>query len=169
MSRPKIFIAHRGNVGPDEPLWENHPDYIVEALKTTSFDVEVDVRVDNDGQLWLGHDSAQYKLCDQLKDYDNRVWYHAKDVQTFNHFVLQKPYLNFFSHNVDDVAVTSRGYLWYYPDRPVAESEKSIVVFANTGKCWNLDALNLFARRQLRKCGGICADNIYFLYRIIHH
>ena len=48
------FISHRGNLNGPIEEYENHPEYILEALKK-GFNVEIDVRVKND-TFYLGHD-----------------------------------------------------------------------------------------------------------------
>ena len=52
------LISHRGNLEGENPLLENSPEYIDEAIES-GFDVEVDVRCE-DHQFYLGHDDPQY-------------------------------------------------------------------------------------------------------------
>ena len=55
------FIAHRGLFqGPDKDK-ENNPDQICEALGK-GFDVEIDLRCDENNNLFLGHDYNQYPI-----------------------------------------------------------------------------------------------------------
>jgi len=55
-----ILISHRGNIsGPNQSL-ENHPDYILTALKG-GFDVEIDFWCLKK-KLFLGHDYPQYPI-----------------------------------------------------------------------------------------------------------
>ena len=55
------FIAHRGLFqGPDKDK-ENNPDQICEALEK-GFDVEIDLRCDENNNLFLGHDYNQYPI-----------------------------------------------------------------------------------------------------------
>jgi hypothetical protein len=42
------LIAHRGNMC-GKTKWENHPDYLLEALQA-GFDIEVDVWIDDSQQ-----------------------------------------------------------------------------------------------------------------------
>ena len=63
------FISHRGNLNGPIQEYENHPEYILEALKK-GFNVEIDVRVKND-TFYLGHDFPKYKInrkktCDKV-------------------------------------------------------------------------------------------------------
>ena len=56
-----IIISHRGNIRGEVPSRENAPSYIDCAIGN-GYEVEIDVRSIN-GELWLGHDEAQYKVC----------------------------------------------------------------------------------------------------------
>lgn len=58
------IISHRGNLSGHCSINENSPDYIQEALDI-GFDVEIDVWFHED-QLFLGHDSPEYKTSLQF-------------------------------------------------------------------------------------------------------
>ena len=53
------LIAHRGNLKGKNPKYENHPDYILDAV-WAGFDVEIDVW-NVKGQWLLGHDAPNNK------------------------------------------------------------------------------------------------------------
>ena len=75
------YIAHRGNLIGPNPNKENHPNYILEALKQ-GFDVEVDVWY-KDNRFALGHDKPQYTV--DLKFLTNSsLWCHAKNIDALN-------------------------------------------------------------------------------------
>ena len=119
-----ILIAHRGNVEGPSPEYENKPNYVFGCLRAyDNIHVEIDVwRVD--GELLLGHDSPQYSINDAFL-VDARLWCHAKNLDAFEH-MLNNPLVHCFWHQEDDFTLTSRGYIWTYPDMPLCE--KSICV-----------------------------------------
>lgn len=111
------FISHRGNLsGRNEDL-ENSPGYIEEALKK-GFDVEIDMRI-HLGELYLGHDSHQYKINDDwLSRHSSNLWIHCKDGDSLDH-CMNMGYHCFF-HNIDAYTITSRGFVWAYPGMPIS-------------------------------------------------
>jgi hypothetical protein len=135
------FISHRGNLNGPIEEYENHPEYIHEALKK-GFDVEIDVRVKND-ILYLGHDFAKYKINEKFL-INNKLWCHAKDLETINK--LGKIKCHFFWHQKDDVTITSLGYFWTYPGKKLFK--KSICVLPEK------------ASYKKFECYGICSDYI---------
>ena len=58
------FISHRGNLNGPIKKYENHPDYINEALER-GLDVEIDVRVKNEN-FYLGHDFPEHKINEKF-------------------------------------------------------------------------------------------------------
>ena len=72
------LISHRGNI-EGKTKWENHPNYIQEAIEE-GFDVEIDVWfVDN--KLYLGHDLPQYEIDHDFLIND-KLWCHAKNIES---------------------------------------------------------------------------------------
>ena len=141
------YIAHRGNIDGPNPEKENHPDYIEEAL-SKGFDVEVDVRTVY-GKYFLGHDKPMYALPKEFLE-NNRIWFHCKDhiaLDKFNMGVLiNKPH--YFFHEEDSYAITSQGYIWVYPGKPLL-----------TGSIYVLpERSGLNGTYDL--CSGICSDFI---------
>jgi len=56
------LISHRGNINGTNPIEENRPKYIENAI-SMGFDVEIDIRYDiKTSTLWLGHDEPQYMI-----------------------------------------------------------------------------------------------------------
>ena len=55
-----IRIAHRGNTKGPNPLEENKPEYLLQAVND-GYDCEVDVWL-IDNEIWLGHDRPDYKV-----------------------------------------------------------------------------------------------------------
>ncbi len=111
------WIAHRGNMnGPDETR-ENTIAYAIEAIKT-GFQVEVDVHYQHNN-LYLGHDYFN-ELVSLAFLAHPMLWCHAKTIKTFN-YLLSFPQVHCFFHDADDVALTSRGFLWTFPGKPLTD------------------------------------------------
>lgn len=147
------LIAHRGNINGPNSEKENHPDYILNALKQ-GLDVEVDVWQLNN-KIYLGHDAPTYEATDYfsyrglLDNYNGNfiispaLWIHCKNFEALNNF-----HGNFFTHNEDDFTLTSCGYIWTYP-RNLPLGNRSIAVMPERVPGWDLS-----------KAYGICTDYI---------
>jgi len=136
-----ILISHRGNLNgkSDE---ENHPNHIDIALRQ-GFDVEIDVWKVNQVEWYLGHDEPQYKVSiDFLKN--RKLWCHAKNIEALNKML--KHNIHCFWHQKDDVTLTSKGYMWTYPNKML--TDKSICVLPEKNN------------ENPKKCLGICSDYI---------
>ena len=116
------LISHRGNTrGPlvDE---ENRPGYIVATINK-GFQVEVDLWLIKD-EWFLGHDFPQCNVKEAwLVNHKKSLWLHCKNLAAMNELCAweHSQQLNFFWHQNDDFALTSKGYIWTYPNRPVTE------------------------------------------------
>ena len=137
-----IFISHRGNMTGINPERENEPLYIVEALEK-GFDVEIDVWWKEDG-FYLGHDEPQYKVKREFLQ-NRKLWCHAKNIDAFYQMVDDEK-IHCFSHDKDEVALTSRGYFWSLSSTKM--TDKSISVMPS-------DYLDL-----PKNIAGVCSDNI---------
>lgn len=135
------YIAHRGNLNGPSPD-ENKPEYILAALDA-GYEAEVDAWMMEDG-FYLGHDKPSYKV-DRFLFQNQRIWTHCKNVAAL--FELSK-YLdvNCFFQDNDEIALTSRGYLWAH-SRCATYDEKTVVV--SLGPIWAGTG---------RKPLGICTD-----------
>lgn len=161
MSLP-IFISHRGNIFYKNPPMENSPHYILEAL-SAGYNVEIDVWYDHD-KYYLGHDSLEYDITSiELKIYgytmtlaeilltDNRIWCHAKTINTFNKLIeLNSP--NCFFHDVDAATLTNSGYIWTYPGKNIYKNNICVLPESVDDE--------LYTIRELNDSAGICSDNI---------
>jgi hypothetical protein len=119
------LIAHRGNIWGPQPNLENEPSWIEEVIRLFGYDVEIDVRLIR-GELFLGHDEPQYKV--DMKFFARiceSAWIHCKNLEAL-HFFLKMPEFNCFWHQNDDYTVTSHGYIWASPGKPVTTN--SIIV-----------------------------------------
>ena len=138
-------ISHRGNIfGKSEK--ENEPSYILNAL-SQDFDVEIDVWVAN-GMLWLGHDYPTYPCTiDFLSAHQDRLWIHCKNIEALSLLISYKN-LNVFWHQNDDHTLTSKGYIWTYPGKPITNN--SVIV-------------DLDLEYGTKNAFGVCSDKIGLL------
>lgn len=138
-----ILISHRGNISGPEPSSENHPDYIKEALRL-GYDCELDVWYKND-EWWLGHDEPLYSI-DKAVLQNPKLWCHAKNVDALSAMLSNN--IHCFWHQQDNYTLTSKGYIWTYPNKPL--TKMSIAV------CFDDTSLSLLDH----DITGICADHI---------
>ena len=136
-----ILISHRGNLDGKKEKLENHPDYIEDAIKK-GFDVEIDVWFINNN-FFLGHDKPQFKVNSKFLE-NRKLWCHSKNSDALKE--LSKLNCHFFWHNTDDYTITSRGFIWIYPGKPILKN--GICVMPEKKNNINLD------------CKGICSDFI---------
>ena len=151
------LIAHRGNVTGPDPSKENNPDYIQQAVDQ-GYDVEVDVRYSTvDNFLYLGHDEPQYKVdwywVSSLKE---RLWVHCKNIEALYEFSRGTSGFNYFWHQEDNFTLTSKNYIWTYPNK--AYTPLSVIVMPELNK--NLDN---FVDMRAYNCFGICSDYVGYL------
>lgn len=137
------LIAHRGLLkGPDTKK-ENHPDQIMEAVNL-GFECEIDLRVEN-SILFLGHDEPQYQIdIDFLLD--QPFWIHAKNLNAL--YWLSNTKFNYFWHQEDDFILTSHGFIWTFPGKPLTDRSVCVMPELNDP---TFDSLDL-------NCLGICSD-----------
>lgn len=136
-----LLISHRGNINKKLVHNENKPEYILEA-KSKGFDVEIDVWFYKN-KFYLGHDEPQYDVNKEFL-MDKKFWCHAK-----NHIALSelsKINCHYFWHNTDDYTITSKGYIWIYPGKPIIRN--GICVMPENSDYSDLN------------CLGICSDEI---------
>ena len=80
-----FFISHRGNINGINTKYENHPNFIMSALKM-GYHVEVDVRIKNN-KFFLGHDEPIYDVNSKFLA-NRKIWCHAKSSDAL--FALKK-------------------------------------------------------------------------------
>jgi hypothetical protein len=133
------IISHRGNLnGPDQFL-ENNPFHIQDLIKK-NLDVEIDVWYLSEG-YFLGHDEPIYKIDESLLESD-KLWCHAKNLAAL-YKMLKNSKIHCFWHEEDDFTITSKGYIWTYPEKEV--TDMSIIVSNN---------------KVTKNCYGVCTDFI---------
>lgn len=126
------IISHRGNLTGENSKMENRKSYIETALKA-GFDCEIDLwKIDD--TLYLGHDQAQYKVTyNWLINNCSKLWIHCKNLEAINYLrsreKLETSLLNYFFHDGDDLALTSKKVFWTYPNKPTCKH--SVLVLKN--------------------------------------
>lgn len=132
-------ISHRGNLRGKTDR-ENKVAYIEEALEV-GFEVEIDVWY-LDGNFYLGHDGPQETVPESYLE-NPKFWCHAKNLDAL-HRMLVNSDIHCFWHQDDDVTLTSKGFIWTYPGKPL--TDRSICVLPES------------TTASLRQCCGICSD-----------
>ena len=136
-----ILISHRGNIDGPNPEMENDPRNIENTL-AKGFNVEVDVW-SNGSDFYLGHDKPQCQVSELFLRH-GRIWCHAKDIKTF--YKLIEIGVHCFSHDQDEVALTTKGYLWSSYGNQM--TDKSICVMPPKNK------------KLETNIAGVCSDYI---------
>ena len=149
-THPLRFISHRGNLVGPCPEKENSPEYVLTALEA-GFDVEVDVRLGEDGLWWLGRDVAQYTVPYSFLLHP-RLWVHAKNGAALRALSLDSR-VHCYWHQGDDYTLTSRGLLWVYPNKPVLGPRSVAVMFSEPQQLLGADIF------------GLCSDDVGLLRR----
>jgi hypothetical protein len=139
-----FLISHRGNTKGLSPSLENDPCHLKEVLQA-GFDIEIDVWSEKD-KFYLGHDYPQYSVnIEFLKN--EKLWCHAKNLQALE--VMLGEGVHCFWHQEDNYTLTSKGYIWTYPNKPICKN--SIIV------CKNLKETQYYANLDI---AGICSDYV---------
>lgn len=141
------IISHRANILGPNSVRENHPDEILQRL-AEGYDVEIDVRYIDDKYV-LGHDVGLYDVRKNFLK-DDRLWVHAKCINTLYH-LIEDGCVNAFYHTNEDVVLTTSGYLWTFPGNML--TPKSICVLpeiSNAKQKMLLDKL----------CYAVCTDYV---------
>jgi len=145
------IIAHRGNLDGPNPLEENSIDYIENAI-SEGFDVEIDLRVEDD-QCYLGHDDPQYlATIEWLTKHKDFLWIHCKNREALEKMSSSVVEFNYFWHEIDCYTITSKGIGWVYPKN--AHYQKSVIVLPET--FLNFDEFD----KNNYNCYGICSDYV---------
>lgn len=144
-----IYIAHRGLIhGPNREL-ENLPSHI-EHVIDLGYHCEVDLWVVDD-KLFLGHDAPQHQI-ESIWLKNKPLWIHAKNLEALNRLIYLHGMYNYFWHQNDDFTITSFGYIWTYPGKPLTKS--SICVQPE----WDTPPENLVDFNE--NCYGVCSKYV---------
>jgi hypothetical protein len=137
-----FLISHRGNTNSIQQKQENNPFFLDKLLKI-GYNVEIDVWLINN-ELFLGHDNPEYLI--DLKYLKNELfWCHAKNLEALQFMIKNR--IHCFWHQEDDFTLTSKGYIWTYPGKPVCE--RSIIVCRSKEETLEYSKFNI---------AGICSD-----------
>lgn len=143
-----IIISHRGNLEGPRSCQENSKEAIDEALNL-NFDCEVDLWVDSSGELFIGHDNAEYPIdWNWLLERKENLWIHCKNLVALERLSIKGENLNFFWHQSDDHVITSKSVIWSYPGKPL--SARAIAVLPELHEPPDLAVL--------KEAYGICTD-----------
>lgn len=104
-----IIISHRGNLNGIDKKLENNPLHILELSK--KINVEIDLWFINN-ELFLGHDDPVHKIDQSF--FNSKMWIHCKNIEAAQ-FMSEKKW-NWFWHDNDKMTITSKGYIWCYPN-----------------------------------------------------
>ena len=85
--------------------------------------MEVDVWL-KDKEFWLGHDKPTYPIATRILQ-NGKIWCHAKNIQTM--FALMASNAHCFYHTDEKVVLTSRGYLWTYPNQDLTPASIAVL------------------------------------------
>ena len=137
-----FLISHRGNYEMPNTQTENTPRQISLMLEM-GWHVEIDVWSIKD-RLYLGHDEPQYEINLKFLQ-NNKLWCHAKNLTALEYMLLHN--VHCFWHQEDDYTITSKGYIWTYPEKPVCKN--SIIV------CTTLEDTMKYCKMDI---AGVCSD-----------
>ena len=114
------IIAHRANINGPDSKKENKKSRIKDCIDL-GFDVEIDIRL-LDGKLYLGHDIPEAIITkEELREIRNKVWIHCKNLNALQNVPSKS---NYFWHQTDDFTLTSKGYIWTFPEKKVGKKRK---------------------------------------------
>ncbi len=143
-----IIIAHRANIDDNtQHMQENNPEQITKCLNQ-GFDAEIDVWKIKD-EMFLGHDKPQYKIEYNFLE-NKKLWCHAKNYEALM-VMVHNHKINCFWHDTDKYTVTSRGFVWVYPD--VELPDNSVAVMPEKTN---------YSIKDLKKCYAVCTDKPYY-------
>lgn len=135
------LISHRGNTHYRQSP-ENSLISIDQALNS-GYDVEVDVW-NIYGSYFLGHDSPDL-LVNKTFLLNEKLWCHAKNLAALESMLDDG--IHCFWHQEDDFTLTSRGFIWTYPNKDI--TSKSVIV------CQTLNEYNQYINKNIY---GVCSD-----------
>lgn len=137
------IISHRANVNGSIKELENKPEQILHCIEL-GFDVEIDVWYLNN-QFYLGHDLPQYKIDYKFLKNKN-FWCHAKNYDALKYMIADKD-INCFWHQNDDYTLTSKQFMWCYPNINLVEGAIAV-----------MPEITNYSLNELINCYGICTD-----------
>ena len=147
-----LKISHRGNIKGPVPEEENKPKYIFQALQQ-NYDCELDFWV-LDQKFFLGHDEPRYEIDYEFFENNSaKLWIHCKNLAALDYLVSNsrnKNIFNFFWHENDKFTLTSKLFIWTYPNQPFKKSRILVNLGLPSGYITSGDI------------AGVCSDSISF-------
>lgn len=141
------LIAHRANLGGPNKELENNPAQVDKCIEL-GYDVEIDVRMVGT-RIYLGHDDPQYEISlSWLKQRKDNLWIHCKDLSSLELLSNFSIYFNYFWHQTDDYTITSKNFIWTYPEKIVPKN-LGVIVVQNILKGNEIETID---------CYGLCYD-----------
>jgi hypothetical protein len=134
------LISHRGNL-LGKSKYENDPNQ-VESVLHMGHDCEIDFWFVNN-KYYLGHDEPVYEVKRSFLQ-QKGLWIHCKNLEALEQIPSKT---NYFWHQNDDFTLTSKGYIWTFPEKNVGK--KSIIV--DNSSDW---------REKKYNCFAVCSDYI---------
>ena len=118
-------ISHRANLQGSDNLYENTPQNIQKSTNA-GYLTEIDIWCIG-GLIYLGHDYPRYKIEESfITGRNSLLLLHSKNAEC-SQWLVNTNY-HWFSHQTDDLAFTSKGFLIIMPNRPIIASPKTIVM-----------------------------------------
>jgi hypothetical protein len=157
------IISHRGFLNGNNEMYEVDQNHLEKLFYDTPFDVEIDIR-QYDSNFFIGHDEFEASKIDKsfLDKWTDRLWIHAKDISTLEYILSHCPDWNVFCHQNDECALTSKRYIWQFPDQ-ITSTKRSVLVINE-----HLHFLQrLWTTRNHNKIHGICTDYPEFAWKLL--
>jgi len=145
-------ICHRANLDDDSKNLENNPIQIKKCINL-EFDVEIDVWYINQ-KFMLGHDFPLYEVNYSFLQ-NNKLWCHAKNYHALKN-MINNTKINCFWHQHDDYTITSKGFMWGYPN--VQLMDNSIAV---------MPEITQYSLQDLKRCYAICTDKPFYYKKLL--
>jgi hypothetical protein len=140
-----LMISHRGNISSIQPVRENSPSYIDEAI-IAGYDVEMDVRLIN-GCLVLGHDTPDYQISlEWILERKHNLFVHTKNFGALS-FLINKDLRTFFHQKEEHTIINHCNLIWSH--NLVEANENSIIPLLSRNDIENFEIKNVY---------GICSD-----------
>lgn len=126
-----IIISNKGNIEGDlTPDTENSPEAIERAITKYGLDVKIDIWVDENLNVFLGEIYGIYPISVEfIINRHYNLWIQCRNLNALS-LMSSLKYVNFFWHEEDTYAVTSKGHIWSYPG---VESNSRTILVDNEG------------------------------------
>jgi hypothetical protein len=120
----------------------------IRAAIDDGYDVEVDIRLMDDGVWYLGHDEPCYEVDPRFLIEHPQLWLHCKNIEALSVLSDCGRAYHYFWNEEDKYAMTSLQFVWTYPGADLPK-KKGIAVMPEKVPEWNLT-----------NAIGVCSDFI---------